>query len=120
MNPTPSIDHNESQDAANNLAVAVALAYRLAAISAMRTTIIPAILIFGALSWHLGRWFPLLVTPLVVWTAFVATSIHATHKVLRLTGISRSSQRVLLARYKSDPVFARQIDIAVQDPNLLG
>ena len=114
------MDHNANQDGTLNRAIVIALTYRLSVISATRRSIIPAIFIFGILSWHLGRWFPVLFIPLVIWIGFIAISIHATYKVLHLTGISRTSQRALWVRYKTDPAFARQIDIAAQDPNLLG
>ena len=114
------MDFDEDPDAEVDRAIVIALAHRIAAMGAIRTTTLPAILLFGVLAWHLGSWFPLLILPVVVWFVSIAISISSANKVRRLTGLSHESQHILWQRYKSDPTFAAEINIAVKDPNLLG
>jgi hypothetical protein len=108
---------NGSYDA-NDEAVVIALAHRLASMKAIRTTTLPAVLFFGAISWHLGRWLPLLASPVFIWIVSIVISITSANKVQRLTGLSHKSQQILWERYKSDPKFSAEIDVAVRDPNL--
>jgi hypothetical protein len=105
-------------DADYDRAVVLALAHRLAALRAIRTTAIPAVLLFGFLSWHLGRWLPLLAAPIVIWIVSIVISNTAANKVQRLIGFSHQSQEILWKRYKSDPAFSAEVDTKLRDPNL--
>lgn len=112
------MNFGNGSDAEYERAVVIALAHRLAALRAIRTTTLPAVLLFGYLSWHLGRWLPLLAAPVIIWIVSIVISNMAANKVQRLTGLSHSSQQILWNRYKTDPAFSTEIDKAMQDPNL--
>lgn len=114
------MNYGYESDADLDRAAVTALAHRLAAMSAIRTTSLPAILLFGVISWHLGRWLPLLIAPVAIWAVSIVISITSANKVQRLTGLSHKSQQILWERYKSDPIFSNKINIAIRDPNLLG
>ncbi|WP_267226592.1 hypothetical protein [Dyella silvae] len=101
-------------------AMVIALAHRLAALKAIRTTTLPAVLLFGVLSWHLGTWMPFLACPFGIWAVSIAISIWSANNVTRRTGLSHASQQFLWERYKSDPEFSAEINLALQDRNLLG
>lgn len=112
------MDNGTSSYRAQDRAVLIALAHRLAAMRAIRTTALPAVLLFGVLSWHLGRWLPLLACPVAIWVVSVVISIWSANDVKRRTGLSHKSQQILWERYKSDPEFSTEINIAIHDSDL--
>lgn len=87
---------DEDTDAEVDRAIVIALAHRIAAMGAIRMTMLPALLLFGILAWHLGRWFPLLIFPIVVWLASIVISISSANKVRHLTGFSHESQHFFM------------------------
>jgi len=113
------MDFGSGPYTAQDEAVVIALAHRLPAMRAIRTTALPAVLLFGVLSWHLGRWLPLLASPVAIWVVSVVISVWSANTVQRLTGLSHKSQQILWRRYKSDPEFSAEIDIAIRDPRML-